>query len=63
MEARRLFLAEDCLLPGLAEGPLTRKLPLKLDASAAISDPEPTPSQVTLKVRNRYIAAIVMEMN
>ena len=36
----RPFLAEDCLLPGLAEGPLTRKQILKLDESAAISDPK-----------------------
>lgn len=38
----RLFLAEDCLLPRLAGGPLTRKLSLKIDESAARSDPQRT---------------------
>ncbi len=28
---------EDCLLPGFAKGPLTRKLPLKLNESAALT--------------------------
>jgi len=32
-------MAEDCLLPGLAEGPLTRKPTLKLGESVAIYDP------------------------
>jgi len=36
---QRLFLAEDRLPPGLYERPFTRKLPLKLKASAAIYDP------------------------
>jgi len=34
----RPFLAEDCLPAQPIEGLLTRNLPLKLDASAAISD-------------------------
>lgn len=36
------FLAEDCLLQRFYEGPLTRKLTLKLDESAAIYDPTET---------------------
>jgi len=44
----RPFLAEDCILPGFDEGPLTRKLPLKLEASAAISDPERTLTKLVL---------------
>jgi len=35
-------LAEDCLLPGFNESQLTRKLALKLDAPAAIYDPNQT---------------------
>jgi hypothetical protein len=38
----RPLLAEDCLLPGFCEGPLLRKLPLRLIKSAAIADPKPT---------------------
>jgi hypothetical protein len=34
-----LLLAGDCPLPGLDERQLTRKLPLKLDESAATGDP------------------------
>ena len=37
--ARRPLLAVDCLLPGLAEGPLTRKPTLKLSESVAIYEP------------------------
>jgi len=33
------MLAVDCLLPGFYEGPLLRKLPLRLIKSAAIDDP------------------------
>jgi hypothetical protein len=36
------FLAEDCLTLRVYQGPLTRKLPLKLDESAAIDDPKPS---------------------
>ena len=39
---KRLLLAGDCLLVGFDEGPLSRKLTLKLDASAAIGDPQET---------------------
>jgi hypothetical protein len=35
------LLAEDCLLPEFYESPLTRKLTLRLDYSAAIYDPKP----------------------
>jgi hypothetical protein len=38
----RPLLAEDCPLPGLDERQLTRKLPLKLDESAARDDPKET---------------------
>jgi hypothetical protein len=36
-------MAEDCLLAGFDEGLLLRKLPLKLDESAAIYDIKQTP--------------------
>ena len=36
---QRPFLAEDCLPPRLAGGPLTRKPTLKLGESVAIYDP------------------------
>jgi hypothetical protein len=36
-------VAENCLLAQPIEGLLTRKLPLKLDESAAIYDPKQTP--------------------
>jgi hypothetical protein len=45
-----LLLAEDCLLAQPLVGPLTRKLPLKSAESAAIYDPEPTLSQITVSV-------------
>jgi hypothetical protein len=35
----------DCLLLGFDEGLLLRKLPLRLDESAAICDPNTTPTQ------------------
>jgi hypothetical protein len=35
----RPLLAEDCLLPGHAEGPLTRKQMLKLNGLVAIYNP------------------------
>ena len=36
-------MAGDCPLPGLDERQLTRNLRLKLDESAAIGDPKPSP--------------------
>jgi hypothetical protein len=37
---RTTAVAEDCLLTGLCEGPLTRRLTLKLGEAAVITDPK-----------------------
>jgi hypothetical protein len=46
--------AEDCPLAQLIERLYWRKPTLKLGEAVAIYDPEPTLSQITVKVKNRH---------
>ena len=53
-------MAEDCLLPGLCEGLLLRKLLLRMEISEAIVDPQRTlivqvPGGHTRKKSRRYV--------
>ena len=47
-------MAEDCLLGYALKRPLSGKLALKLIKSEAITDPKPTFSQITVKVKGRH---------
>ena len=50
--ARRLFLAENCLLAQPIERLLWRKLPLKLAGPVAIYDPQRTLDEIVLTAEN-----------
>jgi len=53
-------LAEDCLPPGLYEGPLTRKLTLKSDNSAAICDPKRSLDEIISTAGNCTIRTLIL---
>jgi hypothetical protein len=50
------FLAELRSSVGAIERLLWRKQTLKLDEAAAITDPEPTFCQITVKIKNRQLS-------